>query len=289
MKKLFFIITLATFAVSCKSDGTSEGGEIAQISTMELDELKKENLQLKRDITDRDSTINQYVRFINEIRANLDIIRSKQGLIISQQLNPENIDVSNENLVEDIKTISQLMNDNEAKIKKLKAEIKNNNVQMDAFEEMIISLTEEIEKKNMEIYQLQQELENTDAAFSELFAAYEEKAGQLDIATDQLNTAYYTYGTKEELLNNNVITKEGGFIGLGKTNKLKPDFNHDYFTEVKIDSITSIPLGVAKAEIITAHPEDSYKLITKDKIESLEITNPEKFWLASKYLVIVVK
>lgn len=288
MKKLFFIITIAAMVVSCKSDN-SEGGEIAQISTMELDEIKKENLQLKREITDRDSTINQYVRFINEIRTNLDIIRSKQGLIVSQQLNPENIDVSNENLVEDIKTISQLMNDNEAKIKKLKAEIKNNNVQMDAFEEMILSLTEEIEKKNMEIYQLQQELENTDAAFSELFAAYEEKAGQLDIATDQLNTAYYTYGTKEELLDNNVITKEGGFIGIGKTNKLKSDFNQDYFTAIKIDSITSIPLGVDKAEIITAHPADSYKLVTKDKIESLEITNPEKFWMGSKYLVIVVK
>jgi len=288
MKKLFLFLSIFTI-LSCQPEETTEGVGNGSISTTEFDDLKKENLQLKREITDRDSTINQYVRFINEIRTNLDMIRSKQGLIVSQQLHPENIDVSNENLVEDIKTISQLMSDNEAKIKQLRNEIKNNNMQMDAFEEMILSLTEEIEQKNMEIYQLQQELENTDAAFSELFTAYEEKSGQLDIANDQLNTAYYTYGTKEELLENNVITKEGGFIGIGKTSVLKSDFNHDYFTEVKIDELKSIPLGVSKAEIITTHPEDSYKINESDQIESIEITNPEKFWLASKYLVIIVK
>ena len=50
-----------------------------------------------------------------------------------------------------------------------------------------------------------------DASFTELFKQFNEKVLELDNAKDILNTAWYTYGSKNELLNNGVITKEGGF------------------------------------------------------------------------------
>ena len=44
----------------------------------------------------------------------------------------------------------------------------------------------------------------------------------------------------KELKENNVITKEGGIIGLGKTTKLSSDFNKEYFTKINIEKTTSI-------------------------------------------------
>jgi hypothetical protein len=143
--------------------------------------------------------------------------------------------------------------------------------------------------KNMEIYNLQQELETIDAAYTEVLEAYQEKVEELAQTTQELNTAFFTFGTSKELKENGVITKEGGFIGIGKIERLRSDFNKKYFTEIDIMSTRKIPLGVAKAEILTTHPQDSYELVGEKNIERLEIKKPKEFWSVSKYLVIVVE
>lgn len=119
---------------------------------------------------------------------------------------------------------------------------------------------------------------------------YEEATQESSVKTEKLNTAYYAFGTSKELIKNNVLTKEGGFIGMGKTAKMKEDFNKGYFTKVDISTISEIVLGAKKAKLITTHPAGSYKIEGADgKAEKLVITNAEDFWSASKYLVIVVE
>lgn len=288
MKRIFVIVVMAIGLIACEgtetpiveSDGTVVDGS---------DELTKENQSLKQQLAERDSTVNSYFQFVNEIRQNLDLINQEQGLILNLQGNPEVINVDNIDLIEELKTLGALMADNENKIARLKSQLKNSDIQMGQFEEMIISLTEEVEMKNMEIFQLQQELENLDGAFSELFEAFEKQTEEFDAIKDEMNTAFFTYGSKEELIDNGVITKEGGFVGIGKINKLKDDFNKTYFTEIKINELAEIPLGVKKADIITTHPQNSYELVGESPIEKLIIKDAAKFWGTSKYLVIVVK
>jgi Txe/YoeB family toxin of Txe-Axe toxin-antitoxin module len=108
---------------------------------------------------------------------------------------------------------------------------------------------------------------------------------------ETINTAYYAFGTKKELELNKIIDKTGGFLGLGKSSKLKDDFNTSYFTKVDITKLNNIPLSSKKVKVITTHPTDSYKLITTPEgvIEKLEILDASKFWSASKYLVILVE
>mgnify|MGYP000874925023 CR=1 FL=1 len=111
-----------------------------------------------------------------------------------------------------------------------------------------------------------------------------------EIKTEKLNTAYYAFGTSKELIKNNVLTKEGGFIGMGKTAKMKSDFNKAYFTKVDASVFTEIVLSAKKAKLVTTHPAGSYKIEgAEGKAEKLVITNAEDFWSASKYLVIVVE
>lgn len=284
MKNLFILSAFSLLFISC------EGDEVVPVQSDNAnDELKKENLHLKRELADKDSTINYYVSFVNEVRSNLGLIQQKHGVIMTRKSNPEMLNVENPDLIEELKTIGELMADSESKIARLKSEIKNTDLQMSEFEEMIISLTEDVEMKNMEIFQLHQELENLDGAFTELFDAFEEKSVELNEANAALNQAYFTYGSREELLENGVITKEGGFIGIGKIDKLKDDFNKNYFTEIEIDNLTEIPLGVKKAEIITVHPANSFELVGEEPIEKIKILDNEAFWSVSKYLVIVVK
>ena len=244
---------------------------------------------LKQQLAESDSTMNSYFSYVNEIRDNLQMISKEQELIINLQGNPEVISVDNIDLIQELKTLGVLMSENENKIAQLKAALKNSDYQMGEFEEMIISLTEDVEMKNREIFQLQQELENLDGAFSELFIAFEEQTEELAIMKSEMNIAFFTFGSKSELTDNGVITKEGGFIGIGKISKLKDDFDKTYFTEIKISELTEIPLNVKKADIVTSHPSNSYELIGEDLIEKIVIKDAAAFWGVSKYLVVIVK
>ncbi len=287
MKRVFLMAFLAISLVSCE-DIETEGLINSTANTAAADK-DNEILSLKQELAENDSTMNSYFSYVNEIRENLHMISNEQDLILHLQENPEMISVDNIDLIEELKTLGVLMSENENKIAQLKAALKNADYQMGEFEEMIMSLTEEVEMKNREVFQLQEELESLDGAFSELFVAFEDQTEELAIMKDELNTAYFTFGSKSELIDNGVITKEGGFIGIGKISKLKDDFNKTYFTEVKMSELTEIPLGVKKANIVTSHPSDSYELIGEDPIEKIVIKDAAAFWGVSKYLVAVVK
>ncbi len=287
IKKYIWIGFFVTALTACQNN--EEGIETSVDNDTTITELQNENGALKTELAQKDSTITNYIGYINEIRANLDLIKDKQRFIINKKTNLEALQADDASLIEEIKLLGQLMADNKSKISTLKSNVKDANLKMDGLDEMIMSLTEDVDEKNMEIFQLQQELENVDAAFSELFEAYTDKATMLNEANIKLNTAYYTIGTKAELLENEVITKEGGVLGVGASKELKNDFNRSYFTEVAIDAITEIPLGSNKVELVTTHPSSSYKLVGEDPIEKILITNTEEFWSVSKYLVVLVK
>jgi hypothetical protein len=105
-----------------------------------------------------------------------------------------------------------------------------------------------------------------------------------------MNTAYYCVGTYKELRDNKVLNKEGGFLGLGKKKTLNADFNKDYFTQIDITKVKTIPVNGKNAKLVTNHPSASYKLEvdSKKRAKSLTITDEEEFWKSSKYLVISI-
>lgn len=297
MKKLILaLLTLGIFACQTETENSETPSDNNSLSNAELEKLKEENMDLKHQIMVKDSMYNYYASYMNEIKYNLALIQGEQKKIFDMKNNPEGLSAENPDLIAEIQTLGKLLNDNKSKIAKLQSEIKNNkstinnnNAQMSAFEEMILTLSEEVEAKNMEIFQLQQELENIDAAFGELFDAFQEKSEKLETVQIALNTAYFAYGTKSELVDNKVITTEGGVLGIGKNNELAQDFNKDYFTEVNINDLDEIPLGFKKVEMITTHPSNSYELKGDGTIEKLIIKDPKNFWSVSKYLVMVVK
>ena len=94
---------------------------------------------------------------------------------------------------------------------------------------------------------------------------------------------------RSSFIEKKVISKEGGFIGLGKSTKVSQDFNREYFTKVNIEQFNSVNLGAKKVTVLTNHPSSSYKLVGTKPVEKLEIKNPTEFWSASKYLVIVIE
>ena len=80
-------------------------------------------------------------------------------------------------------------------------------------------------------------------------------------------------------------------MGLGKTARLNSNIDNNKYTKIDYTQTMTIPINSDGVKIVTSHPADSYTLDkdakNKDMVINLTITNPEKFWSASKYLVIV--
>jgi hypothetical protein len=108
------------------------------------------------------------------------------------------------------------------------------------------------------------------------------------------NRVYYAVGTKDELIRNGVVTKEGSkFLFFGGT-RLEPARrpNLDAFTMIDKTQTLSIPLPRTdkKYKIVSRQSPDflAGDLSEKGEVKGVvEIASPEEFWSASKYLILV--
>lgn len=274
-----------TLIVGCGSDK-----QVAENFDREKDSLINE-LNIK------DSAIDSFIGSFNDIESNLNTIKEKESIItLNSKSNGELKGAAKERINEDIQTINKLMDENREKIASLNEKLRRAGNKAGSLERMIKNLNKNLAQKEQELTELRQQLDSLSVTVAVLRTSVDTLTAQSTtkskVINDQitkLNTAFYTVGTYKILKEKNVLNKEGGFLGLGKEEVLKKDFNTEYFTQVDITKTNMIAIMDKKAKLLTSHPSDSYRFDSNDKkvLTSLVITNPEKFWKASKYLVIV--
>jgi hypothetical protein len=286
MKKIGFLV-LALFLVS-SSLFVSSCGDAEKEANPLADSLKEVTTGLNGKLNEKELALQEFISTFNEIQENLNTIKAKEK-IVTQSSSTGDVKSKEDQIKEDIQAIYDLMGKNKNRINSLSKKLKDSNLKIEGMALMIENLQNSLNMKDEEISDLKSKIESLHIELSTLNTDYKDIQGENEVKTAALKTAYYAFGTTKELKEKNIITKEGGFIGIGKSNKLKDDFNKEYFTKVDIDQTTTINIGAKKAKIITTHPSGSYKLIGDKKVERIEITNAEEFWGVSKYLVIIIE
>lgn len=279
--KLLVFLPLAL--ISCKLD--SEDNSTGNGSDGELQNRIE---QLELDNAMKDSVINESLSYFNEIRSNLEAISVRRDQIRTISSNPEISSDDKEWILEEIRRINYLREDNARKVRQLNEDLKKNGVKIKQLEIMIESLMKDIQWKDEQIALLQSELEALDRDYAALFDAYQDQAIKIEYLTEELNRVYYAYGTEKELTANKVIEKKNGFIGLGKSTTLKSDFNDEYFTAINGSKTKNITVEGTDVRLITDHPSTSYKLEVSGNRTIVRIQDPSEFWKITKYLVVVV-
>jgi len=290
MRKLIIILLLVPVFFSCNHKKVTE--------------LEGKNDSLVRAAYEKDQSLNEFLQAFNDIQANLDSIKSKEMIISEQTENKTELKKkAKDQINDDINSIYDLLLDTRNKLNDVRKRLGKSNYQISELEKMLTNLTKQLEQKDLQIGELRIELEKMNIKVSNLTedvnrlskeskeksAVIEGQAQTIDEKTLALNTAYYVIGTKKELKEKNIITSEGGFIGIGANKVLKDDFNESNFTRVDIRKVSQIPLPGKKAEIITTHPPESYTISGEGDERILTIENSSEFWKSSKYLVIVVQ
>ncbi len=262
----------------------------------EIDNSNRQRDSLASIINERDSSLNDFMTSFNEIESNLDSIARKQSTINVNIDNQGELNkTSKERINDNIAAINQMMNDNRNMIDQLNKKLKNSGMKIAHFEKMIQTLNEQIAQKDRELADLNDKLNGLNQEVAQLHTSVDtltqvsaSQAKTIDEQTNSLHTAYYVVGKSKDLQTMKVIDKTGGLLGMGKSPRLSSNIDNEKFTRIDYTKLNSIPIDSKQAKFVTAHPLDSYTLTKdKDKVVSIEITNPEKFWSASKYLVVV--
>lgn len=252
------------------------------------DSLQTANGELNGKLNDKEVALQEFIASFNEIQENLNAIKEKER-IVTKASSTGDVKSKQGQIQEDIQAIYDLMEKNKNRISSLTQKLKQSNLKLSGMEKMIENLQNSITLKDNEIADLKTKLEGLNVELSNLNTNYKSLESENSSKQESLNTAFYAIGTSKELKEKKVISKEGGFIGIGKSTTISQDFNREYFTKVNTEQFTSINIGAKRAKILTNHPSSSYKLVGEKPVDRLEIKNPTEFWSASKYLVILIE
>lgn len=294
MKKITFATVI--LVVMLGSGCTHKNEEIAL--------LKTKNDSLTSVSTSKDQMVIEFVNAFNEIQANLDSIKMKEKIINKAANGGSEIKVKMKDQINsDINQIYKLQQDSKVLIASLRSKLKKSGLHTAELERMTDNLSKQIEEKDVQIAQLKTDLNKANvqvadltnkvvdlnANVTNLSVQNEQKQKVIEDRTAELNTAYYIIGTTDYLKEKKIVSKEGGFIGLGKTKELAPNVDKSSLTRVDASQLAAIPIMKSKVTILTAHPKNSYRLTGKNSADSLVITDKKEFWSLSKVLVLNVK
>ena len=282
MKKLVYAIACTLAVASCNQDAAKKAEQAAQQQRDSLEQIISQKDNEINDMMTTLSDIEEGFREITEAQSRVTLAKQGEGTNTMQRIK------------ENFQFIQTQMQQNKELINKLKQQVRESSVKGDQLKKIIDNLTQQLETKDQQLQALREELDRKDIHIAELderVATLEEdntKKDQTISAQDKaMNSAWFVFGTKDELKSQNILSKDGLF---SKTKVLSKDFNRDYFTKIDIRIDKEIKLYSKSAQIMTSHPAGSYTLQPDaNKQYVLRITNPEAFWSTSKYLVVLVK
>ena len=283
MKKLFFAAACTLAIASCNQDAVKKA-ELA--ATQQRDSLEQIIAQKDNEINDMMTTlsdIEEGFREITEAQNRVTIAKQGEGTNTKQRI------------TENMQFIQEAMKQNKELINKLKQQVRESTVKDSQLKKIIDNLTQQMEVKDKQLQALREELDKRDIHIAELDEQVadlntnvttlkednSQKQQTINTQDKALNTAWFVFGTKKEL-------KEQNILDAGEV--LRSNFNKDYFTKIDIRIDKEIKLYSKSAEILTSHPASSYTLQRDaNKQYVLRINDPQAFLATSKYLVIQVK
>lgn len=283
MKKLLTLSLCALALGACKQEKANvTDTALAQ----QRDSLNQIIAQKDNELNDMMGTMNEIeegFREINEAQNRVSVAKSGEGANRAQRIR-ENIQFIQSTMKQNRELIAKLqqqLRESSVKSEQFKKTIENLTAQLEEKDKQLQALREELDKKDIHIAQLDEEVATLNTNVSRLTEEGNEKTQTINTQDQQLHTAWYVFGTKKEL-------KEQNILNSGEV--LRSNYNKDYFKKIDIRVTKEVKFYSRSAKLLTAHPASSYTLQQDaNKQYVLRITNPQQFWSTSKYLVVLVK
>jgi len=261
----------------------------------QLAQSEKDRESMKQLITERDSYVEDIVRSVNEVYADLEQARISEGRLLNRAGTSEktavitNLD-TRQKLLQDISDIGSVLKENRKRISDLEARTSASHRKIAGLDALIENLKQTLAEREQSIAQLESKVQGLEETVTEHTKTIAEKEAIIDDQQKKMNTAYYVVGTRDELEQKGIISDEGGFLWglLGSTSIMASGINEAEFTPIDETKDQTIHVPGKVEEILPRRQNDFFAMAQPDENNTeLTIVNPPKFW-QDKYLVIVV-
>lgn len=278
------LILLLSFFLSL---GCTETEQLQNNDQLAL--LLKENDSLATQIKRKNTELDAITMNMNQIENNLASIRRNEYVIDS--LRKVGGVKQEETINTLIKEIDKYVEDNRNKVTVLEKQMKNTRNES-------VGLNRLVEQQKRTVFEKEQQIASLMGTITNLRqellytintknAEISDKQRLIEEKEALMNTVYFTFGSRDDLVNKGVIRKEGGLLGAGKAFKLASKFDQKSFNQGNMREIKQIDIGIVdKKNVVTTHPAESYYFIKASGRTILRIVDFQKFWSISKYLVI---
>jgi hypothetical protein len=286
MKQTVVWIILVALVTACTDVKDSE----------EYQSLLQEKTKLEAEVKEKEGHNREIIHFMTQIEDNLAAIREREMGIKNVKHDSDLGDQDRVTLI--VAEIGTYFEENRNIISKLEKQVAAQGNQNKELKKLVALQKKAItEKENqirmllLEVENLNNRLETTVTEKNEEITAKEEQLSEVRRDKEKADSrAYFRSGSRKDLVKKGIIARDGGVLGIGKTDKVSTKLNPKSFTPIDIRATSQIPLGdIRKQKIVTIHPGNSYQIVQASNGGSfLKITDPDKFWSISKYLVVVV-
>ena len=271
MKKSILILGVCALMLSACNGNKGDKADSDSLKIADLTEEYKEATNFNDSL----------MLLMGDIYTGLDSINAQEGLLYNMG-NGEGVDRRAE-IRHNLSSIRARLAANRQLLAELEAKIKASGEETGVMSRTIAQLESDLNAAKGEIANLNTKVEEGQQALTEETAAKEEAQQQAVAAENAANVVYYAVGTSKELKEHKLIEKKF----LRSTKVLKGNFDMSYFVKGDKRTLKSIPTNSKKPEILTNMPADSYRIVgEKNGLKTIEVTNPEKFWSLSNFLVV---
>ncbi|MDE7473790.1 MAG: hypothetical protein K2M68_09440 [Muribaculaceae bacterium] len=250
--------------------------------------------ELAQAVANQDSLLS----LMNDIASGMSQIKELEHILSSPTISTETPDRRQE-IKDDIAAIQKELEARRDRLDALERSLKKSQsdnstlrksietlrAQIDDQNSTITSLRSSLAAANSHIDVLTRDVDSLNSTVAIVNQARQEVEDQNQNLSNELATCYYALGNKKELKEHNLI--ETGF--LRKTKVMPSDFETTYFTRADKRTLSLLPLRSTKAKVITNQPADSYTIeADANGMKSLRITNADRFWAVSNYLIVQI-
>lgn len=287
MKRIFTIGVAVAMIVmsitSCVENSDKYKNLQSQLTSMNTayDSLKSQNTNLQ-------ASYDEVIKIINELEKSFAQIREQENSLKIEVAENENVENANARIIAKINQIQELLKKNKSSINSLQRQLKKLGKENDALAESILSYEQQLKEKVDMILELQSTIEAKNQSIKDLNTSIDTLtriSGELKESirqqSEKIHTVFYIVGTSKELKANNIIKSSFS------KKALEQEFDKSVFTAADMRELTKIEVNGKRVKILTTHPADSYTIEkNEDGSKYINITDTEKFWSISKYLVI---
>lgn len=269
----------------------------------EKEQLSLKSIQLEEELQDRDSAYSEIIDIMYSLESQVGNIKLRENLV--SEISSGDLTKSNKRqLVHDMDMIDSLILETNGKVTRLISKLETANVNLNTFKSRIKELSKELVERKESIDALRKDLADKNVQLADMSTdlkmleyrteVQDDRISRQLIALDEkekkINQAYYAIGTEKVLIEEGLVVKEGGVLGLGKTTALERDVPQEKFQEIDIRQTQNLLIDSEKVSLITEHPSDSYEMVKEgETTKFIKILDPNEFWRISKYLVVSVK